>query len=163
MHLNTYLKETCHNILQNEYCWVCPWLHNIDLSCISVDSYFFLFLFVIFIVDIQQLETHMKNRKQREQETRDSLISQLQQMIDSFQSSTDQLASNISANIRSEVQHQMQMMMAKYGKIFWLILMNYRVSGMWKKAVSYFCLTFPLFLYSLLVCHSCTENLKFSF
>lgn len=60
---------------------------------------------------IQQLETHMKNRKQREQETRDPLIGQLQQMMDGFQSSTDQLANNISANVRSEVQHQIQMMM----------------------------------------------------
>uniref|UniRef100_A0A3Q4BVN6 Enhancer of mRNA-decapping protein 4 n=1 Tax=Mola mola TaxID=94237 RepID=A0A3Q4BVN6_MOLML len=59
---------------------------------------------------IQQLETHMKNRKQREQESRDPLIGQLQQMIDSFQSSTDQLVTNITANIRAEVQHQIQLM-----------------------------------------------------
>ncbi|XP_070686794.1 enhancer of mRNA-decapping protein 4 isoform X2 [Pempheris klunzingeri] len=59
---------------------------------------------------IQQLETHMKSRKQREQETRDPMIGQLQQMIDSFQSSTDQLANNITANVRAEVQHQIQMM-----------------------------------------------------
>ncbi|XP_047202549.1 enhancer of mRNA-decapping protein 4 isoform X1 [Girardinichthys multiradiatus] len=58
---------------------------------------------------IQQLETHMKNRKQREQDTRDPMIGQLQQMMDSFQSSTDQLASSISATVRAEVQHQMQM------------------------------------------------------
>ncbi|XP_008284071.1 enhancer of mRNA-decapping protein 4 isoform X4 [Stegastes partitus] len=61
---------------------------------------------------IQQLETHMKSRKQREQETRDPMIGQLQQMIDSFQSSTDQLANNITANVRAEVQHQIQMMVA---------------------------------------------------
>uniref|UniRef100_A0A3Q0S4P3 Enhancer of mRNA-decapping protein 4 n=1 Tax=Amphilophus citrinellus TaxID=61819 RepID=A0A3Q0S4P3_AMPCI len=59
---------------------------------------------------IQQLETHMKNRKQRDQETRDPMIGQLQQMIDNFQSSTDQLANNITANVRAEVQHQIQMM-----------------------------------------------------
>lgn len=59
---------------------------------------------------IQQLETHMKNRKQREQESRDPMIGQLQQMIDSFQSSTDQLANNITANVRADVQHQIQMM-----------------------------------------------------
>ncbi|XP_044048821.1 enhancer of mRNA-decapping protein 4 isoform X3 [Siniperca chuatsi] len=59
---------------------------------------------------IQQLETHMNNRKQREQETRDPMIGQLQQMIDSFQSSTDQLATNITTNVRAEVQHQIQMM-----------------------------------------------------
>lgn len=58
----------------------------------------------------------MKNRKQREQETRDPVIGQLQQMMEGFQSSSDQLASNISANVRSEVQHQIQMMMGKYGK-----------------------------------------------
>ncbi|XP_023262993.1 enhancer of mRNA-decapping protein 4 isoform X1 [Seriola lalandi dorsalis] len=59
---------------------------------------------------IQQLETHMKNRKQREQETRDPMIGQLQQMIDSFQSSSDQMANNITANVRGEIQHQIQMM-----------------------------------------------------
>ncbi|XP_068588037.1 enhancer of mRNA-decapping protein 4 [Cebidichthys violaceus] len=59
---------------------------------------------------IQQLESHMKSRKQREQETRDPVISQLQQTIDNFQSSTDQLANNITANVRAEVQHQIQMM-----------------------------------------------------
>ncbi|KAI3371658.1 hypothetical protein L3Q82_024222 [Scortum barcoo] len=59
---------------------------------------------------IQQLETHMKNKKQREQEARDPVIGQLQQMIDSFQNSTDQLANNITANVRAEVQHQVQMM-----------------------------------------------------
>ncbi|CAN9499445.1 unnamed protein product [Ophioblennius macclurei] len=59
---------------------------------------------------IQQLETHMKNRKQREQDARDPVLGQLQQMIDSFQSSTDQLTNNITANVRAEVQHQVQMM-----------------------------------------------------
>uniref|UniRef100_A0A1A8FP82 Enhancer of mRNA-decapping protein 4 n=2 Tax=Nothobranchius korthausae TaxID=1143690 RepID=A0A1A8FP82_9TELE len=57
---------------------------------------------------IQQLETHMKSRKQREQDARDPMIGQLQQMIDSFQSSTDQLASSITATVRAEVQQQMQ-------------------------------------------------------
>ncbi|XP_053174955.1 enhancer of mRNA-decapping protein 4 isoform X1 [Scomber japonicus] len=59
---------------------------------------------------IQQLETHVKNRRQREQETRDPMIGQLQQMMDSFQSSTDQLANSITTNVRAEVQHQIQMM-----------------------------------------------------
>lgn len=72
------------------------------------------FLLTFIFVDIQQLETHMKNKKQREQETRDPMIGQLQQMIDSFQSSTDQLANNITANVRAEIQHQIQMMVGKY-------------------------------------------------
>ncbi|XP_061577120.1 enhancer of mRNA-decapping protein 4 isoform X1 [Cololabis saira] len=59
---------------------------------------------------IQQLESHMKSRKQREQEARDPVVAQLQQMIDSFQTSTDQLANNITTTVRTEVQHQMQMM-----------------------------------------------------
>lgn len=75
------------------------------------------FFCVFLTTDIQQLENHMKNRKQREQETRDPVIGQLQQMMEGFQGSTDQLASNISANVRSEVQHQIQMMMGKY--VFW--------------------------------------------
>lgn len=60
---------------------------------------------------------------------RDPLIGQLKQIIDNFQSSIDQLANNIPANIYP----QMQMMMDKYGKVFWLILMNHRLSGMLKK------------------------------
>lgn len=51
--------------------------------------------------------------KQREQEHRDPLLGQLQQMIDSFQSSTDQLAASITANVRVEMQHQLQMMVGK--------------------------------------------------
>ncbi|XP_061102510.1 enhancer of mRNA-decapping protein 4 isoform X3 [Conger conger] len=58
---------------------------------------------------IQQLESHLKNRKQREQDARDPLIGQLQQLVDSFQSSSDQLASNVTASVRSEVQHQLHM------------------------------------------------------
>lgn len=42
------------------------------------------------------------------------MIGQLQQMIDSFQSSTDQLTNNITANVRADVQHQIQMMVGKY-------------------------------------------------
>uniref|UniRef100_A0A3B4AWZ9 Enhancer of mRNA-decapping protein 4 n=1 Tax=Periophthalmus magnuspinnatus TaxID=409849 RepID=A0A3B4AWZ9_9GOBI len=59
---------------------------------------------------IQQLESHVKNRKQREQDVRDPMIGQLQQMIDSFQNSTEQLSNSITANVRAEVQHQVQMM-----------------------------------------------------
>ncbi|XP_041745884.1 enhancer of mRNA-decapping protein 4 isoform X2 [Coregonus clupeaformis] len=58
---------------------------------------------------IQQLETHVKNRKQHEQEARDPMIGQLQQMIDTFQNSTDQLATTVTAGVRSEVQHQLHM------------------------------------------------------
>uniref|UniRef100_A0A4W5R4Q0 Enhancer of mRNA-decapping protein 4 n=1 Tax=Hucho hucho TaxID=62062 RepID=A0A4W5R4Q0_9TELE len=58
---------------------------------------------------IQQLETHVKNRKQHEQEARDPMIGQLQQMIDTFQNSTDQLATTITTSVRSEVQHQLHM------------------------------------------------------
>uniref|UniRef100_A0A674BRM4 Enhancer of mRNA-decapping protein 4 n=1 Tax=Salmo trutta TaxID=8032 RepID=A0A674BRM4_SALTR len=58
---------------------------------------------------IQQLETHMKSRKQREQEGQDPMIGQLQQMIDAFQNSTDQLATTVTASVRSEVQHQLNM------------------------------------------------------
>lgn len=61
---------------------------------------------------IQQLETHVKNRKQREQEARDPMILQLQQLVDTFQNSTEQLSNNITAKVRGEVQHQVQMMVA---------------------------------------------------
>ncbi|XP_067409138.1 enhancer of mRNA-decapping protein 4 [Emydura macquarii macquarii] len=56
---------------------------------------------------IQQLETHMKNKKARDQEARDSLLGQLRQLIGTFQSSTDQLASTITASVHTEVQHQL--------------------------------------------------------
>ncbi|XP_066493402.1 enhancer of mRNA-decapping protein 4 [Tiliqua scincoides] len=56
---------------------------------------------------IQQLETHMKNKKAREQESRDALVGQLRQLVNSFQSTTDQLASTVTANVRSEMQHQL--------------------------------------------------------
>uniref|UniRef100_A0A8C8HD79 Enhancer of mRNA-decapping protein 4 n=1 Tax=Oncorhynchus tshawytscha TaxID=74940 RepID=A0A8C8HD79_ONCTS len=58
---------------------------------------------------IQQLETHVKSRKQHEQEGQDPMIGQLQQMIDTFQNSTDQLATTVTASVRSEVQHQLNM------------------------------------------------------
>lgn len=61
----------------------------------------------VMVADIQQLESHMK---QKDQEARDPLLGQLQQMIDGFQSSSDQLATNITANVRVELQHQLQMM-----------------------------------------------------
>uniref|UniRef100_A0A669R584 Enhancer of mRNA-decapping protein 4 n=1 Tax=Phasianus colchicus TaxID=9054 RepID=A0A669R584_PHACC len=56
---------------------------------------------------VQQLETHMKNKKAREQEARDPLLNQLRQLISTFQSTTEQLASTIAANIHAEVQHQL--------------------------------------------------------
>ncbi|XP_075998145.1 enhancer of mRNA-decapping protein 4 isoform X2 [Genypterus blacodes] len=59
---------------------------------------------------IQQLETHIKNKNQKDLEARDPMIGQLQQMIDGFQRSTDQLASNITTSVQTEVQHQIQMM-----------------------------------------------------
>ncbi|CAL9697140.1 unnamed protein product [Knipowitschia caucasica] len=60
---------------------------------------------------IQQVETHLNNKKQREQEARDPMIAHLQQMIDSFRNSTEQLSNSITANVRTEIQHQVQMMM----------------------------------------------------
>uniref|UniRef100_A0A8C3CM38 Enhancer of mRNA-decapping protein 4 n=1 Tax=Cairina moschata TaxID=8855 RepID=A0A8C3CM38_CAIMO len=56
---------------------------------------------------IQQLETHMKNKKVREQEARDPLLNQLRQLISTFQSTTEQLASTVTASIHAEVQHQL--------------------------------------------------------
>uniref|UniRef100_A0A674ILV8 Enhancer of mRNA-decapping protein 4 n=1 Tax=Terrapene triunguis TaxID=2587831 RepID=A0A674ILV8_9SAUR len=58
---------------------------------------------------IQQLETHMKNKKAREQEARDSLLGQLRQLISTFQSSTEQLASSITTSVHTEVQHQLHL------------------------------------------------------
>ncbi|XP_069459940.1 enhancer of mRNA-decapping protein 4 isoform X2 [Ambystoma mexicanum] len=56
---------------------------------------------------IQQLEAQLKSKKTREQEARDPLLSQLQHSIDAFQSNTDQLTSSISTSVRSDVQHQL--------------------------------------------------------
>ncbi|XP_067853923.1 enhancer of mRNA-decapping protein 4 isoform X1 [Heptranchias perlo] len=56
---------------------------------------------------IQQLEIHLQSKKTQEQEIRDPMISQLQQMIDRFQNATDHLAATITNSMRSEVQHQL--------------------------------------------------------
>ncbi|NXK40233.1 EDC4 protein, partial [Piprites chloris] len=56
---------------------------------------------------IQQLETHLKNKKVREQEVRDPLLNQLRQLISTFQSTTEQLASTVAASVHAEVQHQL--------------------------------------------------------
>ncbi|NWI85344.1 EDC4 protein, partial [Pitta sordida] len=56
---------------------------------------------------IQQLEIHMKNKKVREQEVRDPLLNQLRQLISTFQSTTEQLASTVAASVHAEVQHQL--------------------------------------------------------
>ncbi|NXG67054.1 EDC4 protein, partial [Hemiprocne comata] len=56
---------------------------------------------------IQQLEIHLKNKKVREQEARDPLLNQLRQLLVTFQSSTEQLASTVAASVHAEVQHQL--------------------------------------------------------
>ncbi|NWU78050.1 EDC4 protein, partial [Onychorhynchus coronatus] len=56
---------------------------------------------------IQQLEAHLKNKKAREQEVRDPLLNQLRQLISTFQSTTEQLASTVAASVHAEVQHQL--------------------------------------------------------
>ncbi|NWI50973.1 EDC4 protein, partial [Calyptomena viridis] len=56
---------------------------------------------------IQQLETHLKNKKVREQEVRDPLLNQLRQLMSTFQSTTEQLASTVAASVHAEVQHQL--------------------------------------------------------
>ncbi|XP_051580109.1 enhancer of mRNA-decapping protein 4-like isoform X3 [Myxocyprinus asiaticus] len=58
---------------------------------------------------IQQLETHIKNSKQQDQDARDPVIGQLQQMIDTLQSSQDQLANTVKSSVCSDVQHQLHM------------------------------------------------------
>ncbi|XP_075571576.1 enhancer of mRNA-decapping protein 4 isoform X2 [Pelecanus crispus] len=61
---------------------------------------------------IQQLETHLKNKKVREQEARDPLLNQLRQLISTFQSTTEQLASNVAASVHAEVQHQLHIIVS---------------------------------------------------
>uniref|UniRef100_A0A4W3K4E8 Enhancer of mRNA-decapping protein 4 n=1 Tax=Callorhinchus milii TaxID=7868 RepID=A0A4W3K4E8_CALMI len=56
---------------------------------------------------IQQFETHLQSKKAQEQAIREPMVCQLQQMIDHFQSATDHLAATITNSIRSEVQHQL--------------------------------------------------------
>ncbi|XP_013926027.1 PREDICTED: enhancer of mRNA-decapping protein 4 [Thamnophis sirtalis] len=56
---------------------------------------------------ILQLEAQLKTKKAREQEARDSLVGQLRQMVNSFQSATDQMTSAITASVHSEIQHQL--------------------------------------------------------
>lgn len=56
---------------------------------------------------IQQLEIHLQSKKAQEQESRDPMVTQLQQMIDHFQNATDHLAATITNGMRSEMQHQL--------------------------------------------------------
>ncbi|KAM4722732.1 enhancer of mRNA-decapping protein 4-like [Rhinophrynus dorsalis] len=56
---------------------------------------------------MQQLESHLRNKNVHEQETKDSLVTHLQQLIDSMQTTTDQLTSCLTSNVRTEVQHQL--------------------------------------------------------
>ncbi|XP_069757563.1 enhancer of mRNA-decapping protein 4 isoform X2 [Narcine bancroftii] len=56
---------------------------------------------------IQQLEIHLQSKKAHEQESRDPVINQLQQMIDHIQNATDHLAATITNGMRSEMQHQL--------------------------------------------------------
>ncbi|XP_060643783.2 enhancer of mRNA-decapping protein 4 [Anolis sagrei] len=56
---------------------------------------------------VQQLEAHMKNKKARDQDARDSQLGQLRQLVTTFQSTTDQMASTIAASVHTEVQHQL--------------------------------------------------------
>ncbi|XP_075693595.1 enhancer of mRNA-decapping protein 4 [Rhinoderma darwinii] len=61
---------------------------------------------------MQQLETHLKTKKANEQEIREPMVTQLQQLIESLQSTTDQLSLNLSGNVRSEVQQQLHIAVA---------------------------------------------------
>lgn len=67
----------------------------------------------LLVADIQQLEAHLKNKKVREQEVRDPLLNQLRQLISSFQSTTEQMASTIAASVHAEVQHQLHIIVGK--------------------------------------------------
>lgn len=67
----------------------------------------------LLVADIQQLETHLKNKKVREQEARDPLLNQLRQLISTFQSTTEQLASTVAASVHAEVQHQLHIIVGK--------------------------------------------------
>ncbi|XP_068117872.1 enhancer of mRNA-decapping protein 4 isoform X2 [Hyperolius riggenbachi] len=58
---------------------------------------------------MQQLESHLKNKKANERETWEPLLTQLQQLMDTLQTTTDQLSSNLSSSVRSEVQHQLHL------------------------------------------------------
>ncbi|XP_073514062.1 enhancer of mRNA-decapping protein 4 isoform X2 [Phyllobates terribilis] len=61
---------------------------------------------------MQQLENHLKTQKANDQEISEPLVTQLQQLIDSLQSTTDQLSSNLSGNVRTEVQQQLHIAVA---------------------------------------------------
>uniref|UniRef100_A0A8C5N2P6 Enhancer of mRNA-decapping protein 4 n=1 Tax=Leptobrachium leishanense TaxID=445787 RepID=A0A8C5N2P6_9ANUR len=56
---------------------------------------------------IGQMETQLKNIKTLEHEIHDPLVRQLQELIDSLQTTAEQLTGNLSSSVRSEVQHQL--------------------------------------------------------
>ncbi|XP_077144241.1 enhancer of mRNA-decapping protein 4 isoform X3 [Ranitomeya variabilis] len=61
---------------------------------------------------LQQLENHLKTQKAIDQQISEPLVAQLQQLMDSLQSTTDQLSSNLSGNVRTEVQQQLHIAVA---------------------------------------------------
>ncbi|XP_073432457.1 enhancer of mRNA-decapping protein 4 isoform X2 [Dendrobates tinctorius] len=61
---------------------------------------------------MQQLENHLKTQKANDQQISEPLVAQLQQLIDSLQTTTDQLSSNLSGNVRTEVQQQLHIAVA---------------------------------------------------
>ncbi|XP_005152472.1 enhancer of mRNA-decapping protein 4 [Melopsittacus undulatus] len=61
---------------------------------------------------VQQFETHLKNKNEREQEAQDLLLNQLRQLTSSFQSTTEQLASSITASVNAEMEHQLRIFMS---------------------------------------------------
>lgn len=67
----------------------------------------------LLVADIQQFEAHLENKNVREQEAWDLLLNQLQQLISTFQSTTEQLASFLTASIHAEVEHQLHNIVGK--------------------------------------------------
>ncbi|NWS44501.1 EDC4 protein, partial [Probosciger aterrimus] len=57
---------------------------------------------------VQQFEAHLKNKNEQEQEAQDLLLNQLQQLTSSFQRTTEQLASSVTASVHAEVDHQLR-------------------------------------------------------
>lgn len=65
------------------------------------------------VADVQQFEAHLKNKNEQEQEAQDLLLNQLQQLTSSFQRTTEQLASSVTASVHAEVEHQLRVFVGK--------------------------------------------------
>ena len=59
-------------------------------------------------VDLEKLEQHLETKKQRQQELQTPLITNLQDLVNSFQGTADRLTSGVEMNLEALMQKQLR-------------------------------------------------------